>query len=125
MKILYCLFIGLAILSCNLHDQLHEKLMSPGDDLYAAVQTGGIKVITIETPKGKFNVWTKQVGNNPTIKVLLLNGGPGATHEYFECFESFYHRKDLNLFIMTNWDAEILITPKIPACGTFPALLKK
>lgn len=53
------------------------------------VKTGGIKMISIDTPKGKLNVWTKTVGNNPKIKVLLLNGGPGATHEYFECFDSF------------------------------------
>lgn len=53
------------------------------------VQTGGIQIIPIETPKGTFKVWTKRFGNNPKIKVLLLNGGPGATHEYFECFESF------------------------------------
>ena len=57
--------------------------------LYKEVQTGGVKVIQIETRKGKFNVWTKQMGNSPSIKLLLLNGGPGATHEYFECFESF------------------------------------
>lgn len=55
----------------------------------SGVQTGGIQVIPIETPKGTFKVWTKRFGNNPTTKVLLLNGGPGATHEYFECFESF------------------------------------
>jgi len=54
------------------------------------VQTGGIKMIPIKTPKGTFNIWTKKIGNNPKIKVLLLNGGPGATHEYFECFESFF-----------------------------------
>jgi len=53
------------------------------------VKTGGVKVIPIETPKGTFKVWTKTIGNNPKIKVLLLNGGPGLTHEYFECFESF------------------------------------
>ncbi len=53
------------------------------------VKTGGVQVIPITTPKGKFNVWTKRFGNNPKIKVLLLNGGPGATHEYFECMESF------------------------------------
>jgi proline iminopeptidase len=40
------------------------------------IKTGGIKIIPIETPKGKFNIWTKTVGNNPTIKVLLLNGIP-------------------------------------------------
>lgn len=53
------------------------------------VKTGGIKMVQIETPKGKFNVWTKTIGNNPKMKILLLNGGPGATHEYFECLESF------------------------------------
>lgn len=53
------------------------------------VQNGGVKVISVETPKGRFNVWTKRFGNNPKIKLLLLNGGPGLTHEYFECFESF------------------------------------
>lgn len=51
--------------------------------------TGGVRVIPISTPKGQFNVWTKRVGNNPTTKVLLLHGGPGATHEYFEAADSF------------------------------------
>ena len=59
------------------------------------VQTGGVKVIPINTPKGKFNVWTKRVGNNPGMKVLLLNGGPGATHEGFECFESFFPKEGI------------------------------
>ncbi len=54
------------------------------------IKTGGIKIIPIETPKGKFSIWTKTIGNNPTIKVLLLNGGPGGTHECFESFESFF-----------------------------------
>jgi proline iminopeptidase len=54
-----------------------------------SIQNGGIKVIPITTPKGTFKVWTKSIGNNPKIKLLLLNGGPGATHEYFECFENF------------------------------------
>ncbi len=35
------------------------------------------------------NVWTKRIGNNPRIKLLLLHGGPGCTHEYFEAFDSF------------------------------------
>jgi proline iminopeptidase len=50
----------------------------------------GVKIIPIETPKGKFNVWTKTIGKNPTMKLLLLNGGPGGTHEYFECFADFF-----------------------------------
>ena len=53
------------------------------------VLSGGVRMIPITTPQGEFRVWTKRVGNNPTIKVLLLHGGPGATHEYFEGFDSF------------------------------------
>jgi proline iminopeptidase len=55
----------------------------------AVIKTGGVKMIPITTPSGNFNVWTKRIGNNPKIKVLLLHGGPACTHEYFECFESF------------------------------------
>jgi len=51
---------------------------------------GGVRMIPVTTPKGTFRVWTKRVGNNPTIKVLLLHGGPGATHEYFEAFDSYF-----------------------------------
>ena len=58
---------------------------SDSDDQY----TGGIKMIPISTSMGEFKVWTKRVGNNPTIKVLLLHGGPGGTHEIFECFDGF------------------------------------
>ncbi|MBS1566401.1 MAG: proline iminopeptidase-family hydrolase, partial [Bacteroidetes bacterium] len=60
-----------------------------------SVQTGNIRVIPIKTPKGVFNVWTKRVGNNPKIKLLLLNGGPGATHEYFECMENFLPKEGI------------------------------
>ena len=43
----------------------------------------GVRMIPITTPKGAFRVWTRRVGDNPRVKVLLLHGGPGATHEYF------------------------------------------
>jgi proline iminopeptidase len=52
------------------------------------VQAGGVKMIPIHTPKGDFKVWTKRFGKNPRIKLLLLHGGPGATHEYFEALET-------------------------------------
>jgi proline iminopeptidase len=44
----------------------------------------GVRRIPIETPRGRFKVWTRRVGDNPTAKLLFLHGGPGATHEYFE-----------------------------------------
>lgn len=52
--------------------------------------TGGIKMIPISTPGGDFKVWTKRVGNNPTMKLLLLHGGPGGTHEVFDCFDGYF-----------------------------------
>ena len=87
MKRLLPFVFIIAIFSCNNKNETTTETVK--DDLYKEVQTGGVKIISIETPKGKFNVWTKSIGNNPKIKLLLLNGGPGATHEYFECFENF------------------------------------
>lgn len=55
------------------------------DDLLS----GGVKMVPIETPQGTFKVWTKRIGNNPKMKVLILHGGPGMTHEYLEAFDSY------------------------------------
>ncbi|MEQ1625023.1 MAG: proline iminopeptidase-family hydrolase, partial [Sediminibacterium sp.] len=61
------------------------------------VQYAGIKMIPIETPIGTFKVWTKRIGNNPTTKILLLHGGPAMTHEYMECFESFFPKEGFEM----------------------------
>ena len=53
------------------------------------VWSGGVRMIPVTTPNGTFKVWTKRMGNNPAVKLLLLHGGPAATHEYFEAFDSF------------------------------------
>ena len=50
---------------------------------------GGVRMIPVNTPAGDFRVWTKRVGNSPHKKVLLLHGGPGNTHEYFEAADSY------------------------------------
>jgi len=50
---------------------------------------GGVRMVPIETPVGAFKVWTKRIGNNPDRRVLLLHGGPGATHEYLEACDSY------------------------------------
>src|SRR5882672_4173318 len=54
------------------------------------VLAGGIRLIPITTPKVEFRVWTKRTGNNPRVKVLLLHGGPGATHEYIAAFDAYF-----------------------------------
>jgi len=53
------------------------------------VLSGGVRMIPVTTAKGDFRVWTKRVGNNPKAKLLLLHGGPAATHEYFEACDSY------------------------------------
>ena len=71
----------------NRHSLSAEYLNYAGrDDLLG----GGVKMIPIETPKGTFRVWTKRIGNHPTMKVLLLHGGPGSTHESMEAFDSYF-----------------------------------
>ena len=60
--------------------------------------SGGVKMIPIQTSAGEFKVWTKRVGNNPSMKVLLLHGGPGATHEYFEAFDSYFPNAEIEYY---------------------------
>ena len=65
---------------------------SPTDtpDQVVDASSDGVKMIEISTPIGEFNVWTRRVGDNPDIKVLLLHGGPGATHELFEIMDEYF-----------------------------------
>ena len=67
--------------------------------------TGGIKMIPIETSKGTFKVWTKRMGNNPKMKVLLLHGGPGATHEIFENFDGFLPNEEIEYIYYDQLDS--------------------
>ncbi len=61
-------------------------------------EVAGIKMIPIKTTAGEFKVWTKRFGNNPKIKILLLHGGPAMTHEYMECFETFFQREGFEFY---------------------------
>jgi len=56
----------------------------------ADVRSGGSRLIPISTPVGEFRVWTRRVGTNPALKVLMLHGGPGATDEFYECFDLWF-----------------------------------
>jgi len=91
MKKILLLIALLTLISCK----QEEKSITYFNSETSGMQIGGVQKIAIETPKGKFNVWTKRVGNNPKIKLLLLNGGPGMTHEYFECMESFLPKEGI------------------------------
>jgi proline iminopeptidase len=51
--------------------------------------SGGSRMVPISTPSGDYRVWTKRVGNNSSVKMLMLHGGPGCTHEVLEACDSF------------------------------------
>lgn len=68
-------------------------------------KTGGIKMIPITTPKGTFNVWTKRTGNHPTKRVLLLHGGPGGTHEFFENFDGYFPKDEIEYIFYDQLDS--------------------
>ena len=63
-----------------------------------SIESAGVRMIPIKTPVGEFKVWTKRFGKNPKIKILLLHGGPAMTHEYMECFETFFLREGFEFY---------------------------
>lgn len=99
--ILLCTLFFAILFSCKCPADEKSKIVSvkeyfnTGD---SGVLSAGIKMIPIETPKGTFRVWTKRFGNNPRIKILLLHGGPACTHEYMECFESFFPQEGFEFY---------------------------
>jgi len=82
--------------------------------------SGGVKMIPITTPKGTFNVWTKRVGNNPRIKVLLLHGGPGATHEYFEAFDGYLPAAGIEYYYYDQLGSAYSDQPDAPELWNVP-----
>ena len=100
--LLFIVVISLFIVSCENTDKTRTgssttvaQYFNYGD---SGVQSAGVKMIPVRTPVGDFKVWTKRFGNNPRIKILLLHGGPAMTHEYMECFESFFPREGFEFY---------------------------
>jgi len=84
------------------------------------VLSGGVKMIPIETPSGTFRVWTKRVGNSPTMKVLLLHGGPGGTHEYFEAFDSYFPAAGIEYYYYDQLGSYYSDQPDAPELWQLP-----
>ena len=90
------LIFGWFLTSCNQQSEHvaqnnceYLNFQTPGD-----VQAGGVRMIGL---KEGYRVWTKRFGNSP-IKVLLLHGGPASTHEYMECFESYFPKAGIEFY---------------------------
>jgi proline iminopeptidase len=68
-------------------------------------RTGGIKMVPVKTDKGTFNVYTKRMGNNPKMRLLLLHGGPGGTHEQFGNFEGYLPKEEIEYIYYDQLDS--------------------
>jgi len=89
-KFLFALMVGALLHACSVEPSGEATSDYFDNSGRSDVLSGGVRLIPVETPSGTFRVWTKRVGNNPTQRVLLLHGGPGATHEYLEAFDSYF-----------------------------------
>jgi len=82
--------------------------------------SGGAKMIPITTPKGVFHVWTKRIGNNPKVKVLLLHGGPAAGHEYMEAFDSYFPEAGIEYYYYDQLGSSYSDQPNEPSLWEIP-----
>jgi len=89
------------------------------------IQMGGVKMVKIETLAGKFKVWTKKFGDNPRIKILLLHGGPAMTHEYMECFESFFPKEGFEMYEYDQLGSYYSDQPKNDSLWTTPRFVEE
>ena len=70
----------ITLLGCGSDQPVAEPVIEVTADLPPA---DGVRMIPVEN--GRFKVWTRRVGNGD-IKVLLLHGGPGGSHDYLVNF---------------------------------------
>ena len=89
------------------------------------MQEAGVKLIPISTPSGEFRVWTKRVGDNPSAKVLLLHGGPAATHEYWEACDSHLPAAGIEYYYYDQLGSAYSDQPDDPALWNLPRFVEE
>lgn len=120
MKKLLALLIVAFLASCTTSGPAYFDNTGRSD-----VLSGGVRMIPIQTPKGTFNVWTKRVGNNPRVKVLLLHGGPGVTHEYLEAFDSYFPAAGIEYYFYDQLGSTYSDQPNEPSLWDLPRFVEE
>ena len=78
------------------------------DSIYHVKQNSpGVNKILIDN---RFWVWTQKIGDGK-INVLLLHGGPGQTHEYFEIFSKFLPAAGITIYYYDQFGSYYSQTP--------------
>ena len=98
MRFLFLISIICLTVSCKQNTKPGSASATEYFNYGDSIESAGVKMVPIKTPVGEFKVWTKRFGNNPKIKILLLHGGPALTHEYMECFETFFQREGFEFY---------------------------
>ena len=93
--------------------------------VHEAAPSDNVRMIPVDTPKGTFRVWTRRVGNNPTIKVLLLHGGPGFTHEYLEAFDSYFPSASIEYYYYDQLGSYFSDQPDEPELWEIPRFVEE
>ena len=89
------------------------------------VLSGGVKMTQWTPRRAFYRVWTKRIGNHPTMKVLLLHGRPGVTHEYLEAFDSYFPAAGIEYYYYDQLGSYYSDSRMSQSCGSWRALLRK
>jgi proline iminopeptidase len=81
------------------------------------IRTGGVKMVPVVG--GKYKVWTKKIGDG-AVKVLLLHGGPGFSHDYLEAMESFLPQAGIEMYYYDQLGCGNSDHPEDPSLWTLP-----
>lgn len=85
-----------------------------------------VQIIPIDGPnrRNEFHVWTKRMGGGP-IKMLMLHGGPGCSHEYFESFEEFLPQHGVEFIYYNQLGSYLSDQPDDVSLWTVPRFLEE
>lgn len=111
MKLLL-VYLGMALLAPV------AAAAAPADSSSRVPAVGEGTLVPVTTAAGTFRVWTKKVGENPSIKVLLLHGGPGATHELWESIEKHLAPAGIEFYYYDQLGSYFSDQPDDPALWT-------
>ncbi|HEY3596151.1 MAG TPA: proline iminopeptidase-family hydrolase [Paraburkholderia sp.] len=81
------------------------------------IRAAGVRLVPVVDNRHK--VWTKRIGRGP-VKVLLLHGGPGLSHEYLEAMESFLPEAGIEMYYYDQLGSNNSDRPDDPSLWTLP-----
>ncbi len=88
--------------------------------LAASQDAPGVRWIPVAG--GRHKVWTRKVGSGP-VKVLLLHGGPGFSHDYLEAFTPFAEKAGLEIYYYDQLGCGLSDRPNDSSLWTLPRYL--